>query len=179
MVIDYQGSELAMIQEEIARALGNIELKLDDRRHMVKTSYGIGVNDIISHGLYQLRQSIDESVIDYMQQATAQATPLRIVESWVNEYGFGGYMSEHEHPGTVISGVYYHQADGDSGALVFRNPNPLMLNGHWPSRGVEHLQTVPIPAQEGRLILFPSWMAHSVSTIKSPKGKISISFNLQ
>jgi uncharacterized protein (TIGR02466 family) len=179
MVVDYQGPELAMIQEEIDLSLAKIELKIDDTRHMVKTSYGLGINDIITHNLYQLRQSIDESLLNYQQQTTGKATPLRIVESWVNEYGPGGYMSDHEHPGNIISGVYYHKADAECGALIFRNPNLLMLNCHWPGHDLEHFQTVPIPVQEGRLILFPSWMAHSVSTIKSTRGKTSISFNLQ
>ena len=89
-------------------------------------------------------------------------------------------MSEHEHPGMTISGVYYHQADEQAGSLCFRNPNPLMLNCHWPGRDLEYYQTAPIPVVVGRMVLFPSWLAHSVSTVKSTDThKISISFNLQ
>ena len=180
MVVDYGGEELAFMQQQIEGALGKITLVEDALRHNVKTSYGLGVNDIIDHGMQQLRQSIDESVLAFQLKTGSQPRPLKIVESWVNDYAHGGYMSEHEHPGNVISGVYYHQADEQAGSLWFRNPNALMLNGHWPGVDVNHYQNIPVPTQEGRLILFPSWLAHSVGTVLSKdKHKISISFNLQ
>jgi len=181
MVVDYAGEELAIIAQEIQAALGRIELKLDDTRHQVRTSYSAGAsNDIETHGLFQLKQCLEEAHLLYQQRVGVKPRVLKLVESWVNEYGLGGYMSEHEHPGMTISGVYYHQADELSGSLCFRNPNPLMLNCHWPARELEYYQTAPIPVVAGRLVMFPSWMAHSVSTIKSTdKHKISISFNLQ
>jgi uncharacterized protein (TIGR02466 family) len=178
MVFDYVGEELSLITQEIDRALGVITLTLDDTRHQVKTSYQAGAsNDIETHGLFQLGQSIQEAQIIYQQRVGVKPQVFKLAESWVNEYGVGGYMSEHEHPGMTISGVYYHAADEQSGSLVFRNPNALMLNCLWPGREHEFYQTAPIPAVKGRLVLFPSWMAHAVSTVKS--HKISISFNLR
>jgi uncharacterized protein (TIGR02466 family) len=181
MVIDYEGEELAIITREIEAALGSIELKLDDTRHQVRTSYSAGEsNDIETHGLFQLKQCLEEAHLLYQQRVGVKPQILKLAESWVNEYGLGGYMSDHEHPGMIISGVYYHQADELAGSLCFRNPNPLMLNCHWPARELEYYQTAPIPVVPGRLVIFPSWLAHSVSTIKSTDThKISISFNLQ
>lgn len=179
LVMDYSGSELALIQEEIHSALPKIDLPEDTSRHRVKTSYGISVNNIIEHDLFQLKQSIDEAVLKYTADVTGEMQPMRIVESWFNCYELGGYMSEHEHPGNIVSGVYYHKADESCGCLWFRNPNLLMLNGHWPGPSVDHYRNVPVEAKTGRLVLFPSWMAHSVSTVMSAKGKTSISFNLQ
>ena len=178
MVFDYEGEELAIITREIELALASIELKLDDTRHQVTTSYSAGKsNDIETHELFQLKQCIEEAHLLYQHKVGVKTQMLKLAESWVNDYGVGGYMSEHEHPGMMISGVYYYQADDQAGSLCFRNPNALMLNCHWPARELEYFQTAPIPAVKGRLIMFPSWMAHSVSTVKS--HKISISFNLQ
>ena len=178
MVFDYEGEELITISREIKLALAHIELKLDDTRHQVRTSYRAGAcNDIMTHGMFQLLQCLEEAQLLYQQRVGVKPQMLKLAESWVNDYGVGGYMSEHEHPGMTISGVYYHQADDQAGSLCFRNPNALMLNCHWPARELEYLQTAPIPAVKGRLVMFPSWMAHSVSTVKS--HKISISFNLQ
>lgn len=180
MVVDYEGEELAFMQTQIAEALTHCELAEDSCRHRVKTSYGLGVNDIERLGLEQLKQSIDEAVLLYQHRVGVMPKPMQILESWVNEYQEGGYMSEHEHPGMTLSGVYYHQADDQAGDLWFRNPNPVMLNQLWPAQELAHYQNVPIPAQEGRLVLFPSWLAHSVGTVKSQtKSKISISFNLR
>lgn len=179
LVMDFEGTELDMISEEIDAALTKIDLPVDGSRHMVKTSYAPAVNNIMEHNLVQLRQSIDEAVLKYTQDVTGEMQPMKICESWVNHYDLGGYMSEHEHPGNRISGVYYHQAGEHSGCLWFRNPNPLMLNLHWPGAEQDHYRNVPVEAKTGRLVLFPSWMPHSVSTVMSAQGKISISFNLQ
>lgn len=181
MVIDYEGEELAIISGEIQSILGQIQMTLDDTRHQVRTSYCAGVsNDIETHGLFQLKQCIEEAHLLYQQRVGVKPQGLKLTESWINEYGLGGYMSEHEHPGMMISGVYYHQADQLSGSLCFRNPNALMLNCHWPASQLEFYQTAPIPVVAGRMVLFPSWMAHGVSTIKSDQvKKISISFNLK
>lgn len=178
MVVDYEGEELEHLQASLAQVIANVELRDDLARHSVKTSYGQSVNDIVDKGMYQLLQCIDERVLAYQQAVGCRPRPMQVVESWVNEYQEGGYMSEHEHPGMTISGVYYYQADEAAGALWFRNPNPLMRNLHWPSQEMAHYQTLPVPAQEGRMVLFPSWMAHSVGTVQSTlKPKISISFN--
>ena len=114
MVIDYEGEELAMISGEINHALNKIQLEPEQTRHQVKTSYRAGQsNDIETHELFQLKQCIQEAQLSYQQRVGVTPQMLKLSESWVNEYGVGGYMSEHEHPGMTISGVYYHQADSE------------------------------------------------------------------
>jgi hypothetical protein len=53
----------------------------------------------------------------------------------------------------------------------------LMLNHIWPSNVRTELATDSVPAQTGRLVMFPSWLTHSVSTCLGEK--ISISFNFK
>lgn len=89
--------------------------------------------------------------------------------------------SAHSHPGWFFSGVYYIRADDGSGNINFLSPNsntsnsilPKMLerpNSFTSSTGTH-------PAQVGKLLIFPSWMIHFVSSSLENSERISIAFN--
>lgn len=177
MVWDLDGDELAHLTAELDAAEPSLVRHTDQGRHAVATNYDLkGRNWIIELGLQSLADHIHQCQLDYFAQLGAAPQTVRIDESWFNWYSEGGHMGDHEHPCAVVSGVYYHQADAGSGDLCFRNPNPLMLNRLWPAM-VQGMETVEIPSQPGRLIIFPSWMTHSVSHVRTQK--ISISFNMR
>jgi hypothetical protein len=52
----------------------------------------------------------------------------------------------------------------------------VILNKLWPA-DVEGMEIVEIPPQPGRLVMFPSWMTHSVNRVE--EHKTSISFNMR
>ncbi len=126
-----------------------------------------------------------QQVFENLQySATSQPHCLNM---WANVTGPGGYNRSHTHPGSLWSGVYYVQAPKDCGRIVFEDPRPQanvlspFLNEE--AQRAEHWSTVHYDALEGRLILFPSWLQHSVepnfSELKNPAcQRISISFNL-
>lgn len=177
LVNDLAESEQHWIQEQVEPYLAQADWREDQARHAVKTTYApTKVNDIRDHRLEALQQAINENVVKYMA-ALGCTDNLELFESWANRYDLGGYMSDHEHPGCKISGIYYYRAQEGSGDLWFRNPNPLMLNHVWPANSQSGLDCERIPARTGRLVLFPSWLTHSVSTCKG--SKISIAFNLR
>ena len=175
-----QGTELEMITQEIDRAIAASKdsALIDQRRHNVITNYHDRPNWIIEQQLSGITQMITEALWQYQEQlGLKEPMKLDMIDSWYNIYSQGGYMSEHEHPGTMISGVYYHRAEPEcGGSLWFRNPNFSQRLNLWPSNLLEEYLEAEVPAQTGRLVLFPSWLSHSVGTVNTEK--ISISFNL-
>jgi uncharacterized protein (TIGR02466 family) len=177
LVHDVSDLEQQWIRQQIEPLLDRLEFRTDRARHMVRTTYTSSrVNDIIDRDLSALHQVITESVEYYVASQNSREHPT-VFESWFNIYDLGGYMGDHEHPGCKISGIYYHMAEEGSGDLWFRNPNPLMLNHIWPSNAQPTLSVERVPARTGRLVLFPGWLTHSVSTCSGTK--ISIAFNLR
>lgn len=177
MVWDIEGSELEWVTQSIEQAETQAHRHWDQGRHNVETSYDPqGVNDIVDLGLQPLAEVIHQCQRRYFERLGSQPRELKIVESWFNWYGTGGYMGDHEHPTCTVSGVYYHRAEANSGYLCFRNPNPVILNKLWPA-DVEGMEIVEIPPQPGRLVMFPSWMTHSVNRVEN--HKTSISFNMR
>ena len=88
--------------------------------------------------------------------------------------------SDHIHGG-VFSGVFYLQTPEGSGKLVLQNP---AINRMWlgcslsPRKNKFTGISTRIEPVEGNIILFPSYLPHSVETNNHDEERISISFNL-
>tara|TARA_B100000123_G_scaffold239652_1_gene192433 strand:+ start:229 stop:822 length:594 start_codon:yes stop_codon:yes gene_type:complete len=101
-----------------------------------------------------------------------------VEESWVNIDGKGSYQQAHVHPQGIISGIYYHQCDGDEGDVVFYNPIPYIQYGQFPENVYTCGGELPIPLQKGKLLLFPSWLQHRTNCNQTDKERISLAFNI-
>ena len=103
---------------------------------------------------------------------------------WVNINEKHEYNEWHIHSGTTLSGVYYIKHDGvKSGDILFKHPeHPQMAALHWPPEIVEAYNAmtsgvVNITPKSNMLLVFPSWMNHSVETNLNNDPRISVSFN--
>lgn len=110
--------------------------------------------------------------------------PLVINTLWININKEKDYNLEHNHPNSVISGVYYVKAHKDSGDLVLSHPASIAMEYDWSGKNLKKYNKYnspmwKIPPIENRLLLFPSWLLHSVRpNLNKNKNRISISFNL-
>jgi len=100
---------------------------------------------------------------------------------WANINPPGGMNRPHIHPNSHFSGVYYIKAPKDCGQIVFNDPRTLS-HMIMPTRIKEtppsHLwREVRVDPLEGRMIMFPSWLWHSVDPNESKDIRISVSFN--
>lgn len=99
---------------------------------------------------------------------------------WINVNPPGTYNIIHNHPGSVISGVYYIDVPEENmGNIRFYRDDdasyyiPPQSVGSNPFTGL----SVEYKAQTGILLLFPSWLKHSVQGNMGNKNRISMSFN--
>jgi len=106
---------------------------------------------------------------------------IALTEAWLNINDSRQCMnSEHVH-GDVFSGVFYLSAPDESGKLVIQNP---AINKMWKGCSLTSQknqftgESIRIEPVEGNIILFPSYISHSVETNNHDEERISISFNL-
>jgi len=99
---------------------------------------------------------------------------------WCNINYYKDFNEIHNHPGGKISGVYYVKTPKNCGAINFYSPSfrevqqaKLGVNdNHYTS------QTWWLPAIEGMLYLFPSYIMHNVNpNLNENEERISFSFN--
>ena len=107
-----------------------------------------------------------------------------LANMWVNINEKHHYNDWHVHPFATLSGVYYIKHDGvENGDILFKHPeHPHMAALHWPPEMVEAYnaataEVVNITPKSNMLLIFPSWMNHSVEANLKNDPRISVSFN--
>lgn len=111
---------------------------------------------------------------------------IRYSDVWVNRYYKGDYTPIHSH-GSIVAGVLLLKIPDDQEELSKEN---LGLSYAEETRtngllqyvyGAEHTfsqQTWEPNQYEGKLILFPNWLAHLVYPMNSSQERRTLSFNL-
>ncbi len=136
-----------------------------------------------------LVQHVDETAAMMCRQlGYHRSYRLRIGTMWSIINPPGSSNRAHIHPGCIWSGVYYVQAPRNSGRIEFIDPRTqnLMTPAEYipdtkrPRICWTKVQYKPVA---GRMLIFPSWLYHSVDPNRSrAKGKdadrIIVSFNL-
>lgn len=106
---------------------------------------------------------------------------IALTEAWLNINDTRQCMnSEHVH-GEVFSGVFYLKSPEGSGKLVLQNPaiNRMWKGCYLTSQKNQFTgESIRIEPVEGNILLFPSYLPHSVETNNHDEERISISFNL-
>ncbi|NBX77303.1 MAG: hypothetical protein EBQ92_12175 [Proteobacteria bacterium] len=98
---------------------------------------------------------------------------LQMTDCWANIMPQGTYHTLHFHPHSVISGAFYLTTPPGSVALKLEDPR-MSFYMNAPQGKPMYRE---VPAEEGRFILFESWLRHEVPPNQSRKSRISISFN--
>jgi uncharacterized protein (TIGR02466 family) len=104
--------------------------------------------------------------------------PMQITGCWANINPHGAYHPTHHHPNNYLSGVYYVAVPAVGSRIVFQDPRPSMIMPK--PRQYSRLTANGADAQskEGRMLIFPAWLKHSVPSNQGESERISISFNL-
>lgn len=111
------------------------------------------------------------------------------IEMWANVNRPGDANQLHCHPAAYWSGVFYVDpggADEESGGgeLVLEDPRYPMAYMTVPdlvlkdAQGAPMTSQVPVRPQRGLLVLFPSWLRHSVRRHRGEGERVSVALNL-
>ena len=118
----------------------------------------------------------------YMSQTPHKGTQIE-TRGWANVSRNGDYHRAHMHPGHDWSGIYYvdpgeHPAAyPDSGIIEFHDPRCAV--GILETPGKPFWGTVHFRPEAGMLLLFPSWLVHTVNPYRGERERISIAFNVR
>jgi uncharacterized protein (TIGR02466 family) len=153
-----------------------------DHRYPGYTSYA-SLNDLPTRdpAFAALAKILNRHATDFARSAAFDlARKPRLDSLWANLLKGGGHHSGHVHPQSIISGTYYVEVPGGSGAIRFEDPRlPLMMAA--PTRredAPEQLQPfVSVEPRPGLLLLWESWLRHEVLPGNGRGERLSISFN--
>ena len=122
--------------------------------------------------------SIEKVMTDMNWEKENQS--IKISNMWTIINTGGSTNSRHQHGNSTISAAYYVKAPKNCGDIVFYDPRPAPVFCYPTAKGSNLLnaQINSITPKEGALILFPSYVDHSVNENLSNEERIVISFNV-
>ena len=123
-----------------------------------------------------------EEKINMYHQTTELKGGVRISDMWFNVNYKGSANRQHQHSGSIHSGVYYIRTPENCGNICFMHPSQS-ITWSWPNNLLVNEQNyinssmVSVKPIKNMLLIFPSWSEHSVDTNESDDTRISLSFN--
>ena len=122
--------------------------------------------------------SINEVINDMNWDTKKQK--IQILNMWSIINYKDSSNERHIHGNSFISAAYYIKAPKNSGNIVFYDPRSAPTYSHPISTQSNNLNATShsIEPQEGLLVMFPSYLQHSVETNKSDEERVVVSFNI-
>jgi uncharacterized protein (TIGR02466 family) len=103
-----------------------------------------------------------------------------ITGCWANVLAPGATHKVHSHPNNFLSGVYYVRTPPGADSINFHDPRiqTRIIRPPVVELTAENTDQVVVKVMNGTLLLFPSYLEHSVDANTGREERISISFNL-
>jgi uncharacterized protein (TIGR02466 family) len=126
-----------------------------------------------------LRKNIQYHIDNYINSLGDFHRKVSISNFWFNISNKGDFNFPHSHPGSIISGVFYIESEGDS-ILRFYNNHYLVSNFMTSNNSNEMSFTgYDVVCEKSTLMLWPSHVIHG-NPLQTTEGlKIAVSFNTQ
>ena len=103
---------------------------------------------------------------------------------WFNINKKGNYNYSHQHPRCDLSGVLWIKTPPNCGRIKFESSHSYVADVHLSSLNEKYKYDTHNYTQfkfntvEGRMLIFPSYLRHSVEVNESDEDRISVSFNI-
>lgn len=128
-------------------------------------------------GLVECISGAVDNVLSYLDLVRNE---FFITGCWANIASPSAHHRPHTHGNNYLSGVYYVQVAEGARSIEFADPRPQtrIISPPANTDSIKTRNVVPHKVREGMLIVFPSWLSHSVPMNESDHERISISFNI-
>ena len=136
--------------------------------------------EVLDHELFaDLKEFVMESLNTYFDNTISPMNDvkLRVTQSWLNYTKKGQWHHKHAHPNSVISGVFYVNADKEKDKIFFYKDGYKQLSFPTERYNEYNSDSWWLPVGTNELVLFPSSFTHSVAPVETDETRISLAFN--
>ena len=128
-----------------------------------------------------LKKEIDLRIKDYFNKiimTSNNVTPY-ITQSWLNYTETNQYHHKHEHPNSLISGVFYINCNEKFDKINFyKKDNYSTIKLETKEWNLWNSESWWFSVKTGNIILFPSHLTHAVETKQGDNTRTSLAFNV-
>lgn len=128
----------------------------------------------------ELVDCINDAVGQVLDHLKIAHEGSEITACWANISAQGAAHRAHSHPNNFLSGVYYVNVFEGANTISFHDPRVQtgIIRPPVTELTTENTDQVVVTVTDGMLLLFPSWLQHSVEVNRSDRVRISVSFNV-
>ena len=129
------------------------------------------------HEFISCVNKVAESILRFLRIVPE---PFEITGCWATVLAKGAIHKAHSHPNNFLSGVYYIRIQPGADTICFHDPRSQARVIRPPVVELtgENTDQVVVRVRNGNLVMFPSYLEHSVDANMSAEERISISFNI-
>jgi uncharacterized protein (TIGR02466 family) len=126
-----------------------------------------------------LKNLIIKEVHKHFDEIIKASTDIKpyITTSWINFSTKGQQHHPHQHPNSIISGVFYLNVVKDD-CIMFTKPSSNQIVIKPTEYNLFNSDSWSVPVENGDLLLFPSNLFHSVPPVTHNNTRISLAFNV-
>jgi len=170
---------------KLDRDLTKKELSFIDKSKLdfYKNEGNITSNDnyILNQKVFsKLKEDLDLRVQDYFHKvlSTTDAITPFITQSWLNYTETKQYHHKHQHPNSLVSGVFYVNCHEELDKIKFFNDTYKTIKPEIKDWNLYNSESWWFTVKTGDIILFPSSLTHMVENKEGTNTRISLAFNV-
>jgi len=170
---------------KLNRELSSLELKFveKNKKNVYKNTGNTTSNNnyILNEKQFvNIKKELDLRIKDYFDKIicpTNKITPY-ITQSWLNYTETNQYHHKHQHPNSLVSGVFYINCHEEHDKIKFFNDNYKTIRFEIKDWNIWNSETWWFSVKTGDIILFPSSLTHMVENKEGTNTRISLAFNV-
>ena len=170
---------------KLDRKLTPLELKFVDKN---KKDFYKNEGNITSNNNYilnekpfvNIKKELDLRVQDYFDKVISTANNITpyITQSWLNYTETNQFHHKHQHPNSLVSGVFYINCDDKFDKIKFFKEDYKTIKPEIKDWNIWNSESWWFSVKTGDIILFPSSLTHMVETKQGDNTRISLAFNV-
>ena len=128
-----------------------------------------------------IKNEIDLRIKDYFEKVICSSNNLTpyITQSWLNYTNKKEYHHQHEHPNSLVSGVFYINSNEEYDKIkFFKKDYYQIIKPEIKKYNLYNSDNWWFPVKTGNIILFPSSLTHMVEIKQGVNTRISLAFNI-
>jgi uncharacterized protein (TIGR02466 family) len=127
-----------------------------------------------------LKNELDLKVKEYFDKIICPSNKVKpyITQSWLNYTKRNQYHHKHQHPNSLVSGVFYINADEKLDKIKFFKEDYQPIKLEIKEYNLFNSQSWWFTVKTGDIVLFPSSLTHMVETKEGDNVRTSLAFNV-
>jgi uncharacterized protein (TIGR02466 family) len=171
-----------VVKFELGRELTSVETKTLTECERIRNqgnSASVSRYVLKDKKLRPLKAFVDLCLDKYVQSIYApnERFRLAVTQSWLNYTEKDEFHHKHRHPKSMVSGVFYVNADETTDKIYFFKHEPSSFKVFTDNYNLFNSDSWWFAVKTGDLILFPSHVEHMVEKVQSANTRVSLAFN--